>query len=81
MNKYLNEVPAVMAIFYDLDWNDGQWSEKMIECASRVQSMRYEFLLFKIYLNWAQLLWTLISLYLHFKMFYMVGQYFLIVYY
>lgn len=41
MNKYLNEVPAVMAIFYDLDWNDSQWSEKMIECASRVQSMRY----------------------------------------
>lgn len=41
MNKYLNEVPAVMTIFYDLDWNDSQWSEKMIECASRVQSMRY----------------------------------------
>lgn len=40
MNKYLNEVPAVMVAFYDLDWNDTQWSEKMIECASRVQSMR-----------------------------------------
>lgn len=41
MNKYLNEIPAVMVIFYDLDWNDLQWNEKIIECASRVQSMRY----------------------------------------
>nr|XP_022918044.1 trafficking protein particle complex subunit 11 [Onthophagus taurus] len=40
MNKYLNEVPAVIVIFYDLDWNDVLWNEKMIECASRVQSMR-----------------------------------------
>lgn len=40
MNKYLNEIPAVMVIFYDLDWNDLQWNEKIIECASRVQSMR-----------------------------------------
>lgn len=40
MNKHLNEVPAVIVIFYDLDWNDSQWNEKIIECASRVQSMR-----------------------------------------
>ncbi|KAJ8917803.1 hypothetical protein NQ315_010709 [Exocentrus adspersus] len=40
MNKHLYEIPAVIVIFYDLDWNDPQWSEKMIECASRVQSMR-----------------------------------------
>ena len=40
MNKYLKEVPAVVVVFYDLDWNDIQWNEKMIECASRVQSMR-----------------------------------------
>uniref|UniRef100_A0A6P7H0Z7 Trafficking protein particle complex subunit 11-like n=1 Tax=Diabrotica virgifera virgifera TaxID=50390 RepID=A0A6P7H0Z7_DIAVI len=40
MNKHLYEVPAVIVIFYDLDWNDPQWSERMIECASRVQSMR-----------------------------------------
>lgn len=53
MNKYLNEVPAVMVIFYDLDWNDSQWSEKMIECASRVQSMRYEN--FRIYTVFVQM--------------------------
>ncbi|CAH0554376.1 unnamed protein product [Brassicogethes aeneus] len=40
MNKHLFEIPAVMVILYDLDWNDPYWSEKMIECASRVQSMR-----------------------------------------
>ncbi|KAJ8940840.1 hypothetical protein NQ318_005286 [Aromia moschata] len=40
MNKHLYEIPAVIVIFYDLDWNDPLWSEKMIECASRVQSMR-----------------------------------------
>lgn len=40
MNKHLYEIPAVIVIFYDLDWNDPQWGEKMIECASRVQSMR-----------------------------------------
>ncbi|KAI4461549.1 hypothetical protein MML48_5g00016715 [Holotrichia oblita] len=40
MTKHLNEIPAIIAIFYDLDWNDTQWNEKVIECASRVQSMR-----------------------------------------
>ncbi|CAG9862520.1 unnamed protein product [Phyllotreta striolata] len=40
MNKHLYEIPAVIVIFYDLDWNDPQWNEKMMECASRVQSMR-----------------------------------------
>ncbi|KAL3269164.1 hypothetical protein HHI36_008247 [Cryptolaemus montrouzieri] len=40
MNKHLYEIPAVTVIFYELDWNDPQWNEKMIECASRVQSMR-----------------------------------------
>lgn len=40
MNKYLNEIPAVMVIFYDLNWNDTFWNEKMIECVSRVQSIR-----------------------------------------
>ncbi|XP_014211822.1 trafficking protein particle complex subunit 11 isoform X2 [Copidosoma floridanum] len=40
MNKYLNEVPAVVVVFYDLDWHDAQWNEKKMECASRVQSLR-----------------------------------------
>ncbi|OAD60815.1 Trafficking protein particle complex subunit 11, partial [Eufriesea mexicana] len=40
MNKYLNEIPAVVVVFYNLDWNDPQWNEKKMECASRVQSLR-----------------------------------------
>lgn len=40
MNKHLFEIPAVIVIFYELDWNEPLWNEKMIECASRVQSMR-----------------------------------------
>lgn len=40
MAKHLYHIPAVMVIFYDLEWNDVHWNEKMIECVSRVQSMR-----------------------------------------
>ncbi|PSN35312.1 Trafficking protein particle complex subunit 11 [Blattella germanica] len=40
MNKHLNELPAVVVIFYELDWDDQFWNEKSIECASRVQSVR-----------------------------------------
>ncbi|XP_078045285.1 trafficking protein particle complex subunit 11 gry isoform X2 [Augochlora pura] len=40
MNKYLNEIPAVVVVFYDLDWNDPQWNDKKLECASKVQTLR-----------------------------------------
>ncbi|XP_076289261.1 trafficking protein particle complex subunit 11 gry isoform X2 [Lasioglossum baleicum] len=40
MNKYLNEIPAVVVVFYDLDWNDPQWNDKKMECASKVQTLR-----------------------------------------
>lgn len=40
MNKHLNEIPAVIVVFYDLDWNDPHWNERMIECSSRVRSLR-----------------------------------------
>lgn len=40
MHKHLFGVPAVIVVFYELDWNDSSWNEKMIECASRVQSLR-----------------------------------------
>ncbi|KAH1003355.1 trafficking protein particle complex subunit 11 [Dendroctonus ponderosae] len=38
--KHLQQVPALIAVFFDLDWKEPQWTEKMIECASKVQSMR-----------------------------------------
>ncbi|XP_023290786.1 trafficking protein particle complex subunit 11 isoform X2 [Orussus abietinus] len=40
MPKYLHEIPSIVAVFYDLDWNDATWNDKKIECASRVQSLR-----------------------------------------
>ncbi|XP_011691077.1 PREDICTED: trafficking protein particle complex subunit 11-like [Wasmannia auropunctata] len=40
INKYLNDIPSVVVVFYDLDWNDPLWNEKKMECASRVQSLR-----------------------------------------
>ncbi|XP_014475297.1 PREDICTED: trafficking protein particle complex subunit 11 [Dinoponera quadriceps] len=40
MNKYLNDIPSVVVVFYDLDWSDPLWNEKKMECASRVQSLR-----------------------------------------
>ncbi|XP_070524190.1 trafficking protein particle complex subunit 11 isoform X2 [Cardiocondyla obscurior] len=40
MSKYLNDIPSVVIVFYDLDWNDPLWNEKKMECASRVQSLR-----------------------------------------
>ncbi|XP_050682562.1 trafficking protein particle complex subunit 11 [Leptidea sinapis] len=38
--KRVSLIPAVIVIFYDMEWNDPQWNEKIIECASRVQSIR-----------------------------------------
>ncbi|KAF8568213.1 hypothetical protein P879_04094, partial [Paragonimus westermani] len=40
MRKHLEEIPAVVAVFYDLDWSDNQWEEKSTECAQRVETVR-----------------------------------------
>ncbi|XP_063973800.1 trafficking protein particle complex subunit 11 isoform X3 [Diachasmimorpha longicaudata] len=40
MPKYLSEIPAVVVCFYELDWTDLNWTEKKMECASRVQAIR-----------------------------------------
>lgn len=40
MNKHLNLLPALVVVFFDLDWNDPQWREKQTECASRVAVVR-----------------------------------------
>ncbi|EDV21594.1 uncharacterized protein TRIADDRAFT_30200 [Trichoplax adhaerens] len=40
MQKHINEIPSVLVIFYDLDWNDPQWKEKQVECVSRVEIAR-----------------------------------------
>ncbi|MEQ2213203.1 Trafficking protein particle complex subunit 11, partial [Xenoophorus captivus] len=40
MNKHLNLVPALVVLFYELDWDDPQWKEKQSECATRVEIVR-----------------------------------------
>lgn len=41
MNKHLNLVPALVVLFYELDWDDPQWKEKQSECATKVEIVRY----------------------------------------
>ena len=40
MTKHLYELPAVVIIFFDLDWGDPAWNEKKIGCSSRVKAIR-----------------------------------------
>ena len=40
IEKLSLEIPAVAVFFFDLDWNHPQWSEKVTECASKVQVIR-----------------------------------------
>ncbi|XP_066936238.1 trafficking protein particle complex subunit 11-like [Clytia hemisphaerica] len=40
MKKHMSGLPALVVVFYDLDWNDPQWKEKQTECASRVAVIR-----------------------------------------
>ncbi|XP_071508821.1 trafficking protein particle complex subunit 11-like [Diadema antillarum] len=40
MRKHLEEIPALVVVFYDLDWDEQQWKEKQMECATRVEVVR-----------------------------------------
>eukprot|EP00063_Salmo_salar_P093324 XP_014068159.1 PREDICTED: trafficking protein particle complex subunit 11 [Salmo salar] len=40
MNKHLNLVPALLVLFYELDWDDAVWKEKQSECATKVEIVR-----------------------------------------
>lgn len=41
MRKHLEELPAVVAVFFELEWNESDWEEKAAECAERVDRVRY----------------------------------------
>lgn len=45
LEKHIRYDPAVVVIFYDCDWDDESWNEKISECSSRVQSIRLLFVL------------------------------------
>ena len=40
LKKHQQEVPAVVVIFFDLDWDDQLWKERQMECATRVDIVR-----------------------------------------
>ena len=40
MLKHLHVLPAVIVAFIDMDWNDPQWSEKQLQCAAMLQSIK-----------------------------------------
>lgn len=40
MHKHLTQVPSVVVVFCDLEWDDPHWEERKMECVSRVQSLR-----------------------------------------
>lgn len=41
MSKHLQQVPAVVVCFFDLDWDEVMWKERQMECATKVQIVRY----------------------------------------
>lgn len=43
MKKHLEEIPAFVALFYDLDWDEPQWGERSTECAQMVATVRLVF--------------------------------------
>jgi len=49
MKKHLHSLPALVVVFYDLDWNDPQWKEKQTECASRVAVVRFIIVFFILF--------------------------------
>ena len=40
VEKHTQEVPAVLVVFYDLDWNDADWDAKKQELGSRVEVVK-----------------------------------------
>ncbi|VDM18610.1 unnamed protein product [Hydatigera taeniaeformis] len=40
MKKHLEELPAVVVVFFDLEGNDRCWSDKVKECSRRVELVR-----------------------------------------
>ena len=41
LEKHLKEIPAVVVLFFDLDWDDPDFKEKQMECAKRLGTLRY----------------------------------------
>lgn len=40
LHKHCEELPSLVAFFFDLDWSDPQWEEKQTECVSKIEVIR-----------------------------------------
>lgn len=40
MLKHLHVLPSVVVLFQDMEWNDHNWTEKQMQCAASIQSLR-----------------------------------------
>ncbi|KAM7354828.1 trafficking protein particle complex subunit 11 gry [Cochliomyia hominivorax] len=40
MLKHLHVLPAVVVLFQDMEWNDVNWTEKQMQCAATIQSLK-----------------------------------------
>ncbi|XP_039440432.1 trafficking protein particle complex subunit 11 isoform X1 [Culex pipiens pallens] len=40
MLKHLHVLPAVVVLFQDLEWNDPQWSDRQLQCASMISTLK-----------------------------------------
>ncbi|XP_014662309.1 PREDICTED: trafficking protein particle complex subunit 11-like [Priapulus caudatus] len=40
LRKHLYEIPAVVVVFFELDWDEHLWNEKRMECATLVEVIR-----------------------------------------
>lgn len=40
MVKHLQILPSVIVLFQDIEWNDSNWTEKQLHCASIVQGLK-----------------------------------------
>lgn len=40
MLKHLHVLPAIVVLYQEMEWNDTQWSEKQLQCASAVQFLK-----------------------------------------
>ena len=41
MKKHLELIPSVVVVFFDLDWDEHMWKEKQMECATKIEIIRY----------------------------------------
>lgn len=44
LSKHLYVIPSLVVVFFDLDWDEPNWKEKQMECATKVELVRHSLL-------------------------------------